>query len=183
MLIGNMTHKSGIKKLREYIQGETKSCEINDTDDNFRMAVKNQQRVNVMILEDILRELESNSLKLDIAFSAPKANELPHLAGESFEEKGITIQGNGGIYQASVESMQSEFVIFWVSNIISIAAGSISIAEFIHRKLQNYKNAKIRVGTQRLSPPYSIEDIKKIVKEELERLKEEEDKKQDSTDP
>jgi len=167
-----MTYKKGIKSLKDFIKSEkdwAENPEINHGDH----AVINQKNFNVLILEDILRDFESQELELKVSFKVPLATDLPHLALEQFQEEGIRLEGRGGILLASAESMQSEFVSFLVLTSISILSGSITIADFIYKKLQNSKNAKARIANREFDLNSKLEEIQKMVFEELEKVKEE----------
>jgi len=167
-----MTYKKGIRSLKEYIESEkewAENPEINHGD----QAVINQKNFNVRILEDILRDFKSQELELKVSFAAPLATDLPHLAQKPFQEEGISLEYRGGILQASVEAIQSEFVAFLIITSISILSGSITIAGFIHKKLQNSKNAKGRIGSKEFDSTITIEDLRKIIAEELEKVKKE----------
>lgn len=177
-----MIFQKRLERLREYVESEEITCKRieerlrekghpEDFRDNWEQAVLNQRNTNIRILKDILQELETDDLKLQITFQASNAGDLPWLGRESFERDGIKLEGKGGTLQASVESMQSEFVVFWVSNTIGIIGGGITIADFIYQKIQNYKNAKMRVGTNKLDSTISKEKLRKIIQEELKRLK------------
>lgn len=179
-----MAFKKGLENLKEYIENEEETCKKIDERlrerwsersfvDNMEQAVLNQRNMNIHILKDILQELETDDLKLQITFSGPTATDLPSLAREQFEVDGIKLEGKGGILQASAEAYQFEFVVFWVSNTIGIISSSITIADYIHQKLKKYKKTKIRVGTHEVNSSASEEDLQKIIQEELKRLKEE----------
>ena len=50
----------------------------------MQQAVLNQRFTNIHILEDILQELETDDLKLQVTFSGPTATDLPNLDKEPF---------------------------------------------------------------------------------------------------
>ena len=179
-----MAYKKGLENLKNYIEQEEKDCKKLDAElaekwsernfiVNMQQAVLNQRNMNLRILKDILQELETDDLKLQITFRGPKASDLPHLVREPINEDGIRLEGKGGLFQASVEAYQYEFVVFWVSNTVALIGGAITIADFIHTKLKNYKNTKIKVGSHEVDSSASQEEIQKIIQKELKRLTEE----------
>jgi len=167
-----MTHKKGIRSLKEYIESE-KDWATNPNSNHGDYAVINRKNDNIRNLEEILRDFESQKLELKVSFNASLATDLPHLAQEPFQEEGVSLEYRGGILQASVEAIQSEFVVFLVIASISILSGSITIADFIHKKLQNSKNAKGRIGSKEFDSTITLEDLRKIIAEELEKVKKE----------
>jgi hypothetical protein len=60
-----------------------------------------------------------------------------------------------------------------VSNTVSIVGGAISIANFIHEKLKNRTNTKMRIGRHHLDSLPSQDELQRIIQNELSRLKEE----------
>jgi len=179
-----MALKKGLENLKNYIDDEEEACKKLDAElserwsertvvDNMQQAVLNQRNMNLRILKDILQELETDDLKLQITFRGPMVTDLPGLSREQFNEEGIKLEGKGGIFQASVEAYQSEFVVFWVSNIIGLIGGAVTITDFIYQKLKKYKNTKIKVGAHEVNSSVSQEELQKLILEELKRLKEE----------
>ena len=179
-----MTFKIGVIELKNYIESEEKACKQIDERlrkiwsernfvDNMDQAVLNRRNINIRILKDILQELETDDMKLSITFSGPRASDLPNLAKEEFNEKGIKLEGKGGLFQASAEAYQSEFIVFWVSSSIGILSGGIAIADFIYQKLKKYQNTKTIVGKHEIDSSVSQEDLQKIIQDELQRIKEE----------
>lgn len=165
-----LTYKKGLKSLKGYIESEKNFCEdprLNHGD-QFRI---NQKRDNIRVLEDILRDFEMEGLELKVAFYGPTAPDLPHITKEKFQEKGIELQYRGMMLTASLESAQSEFAAFVVNISISIASGIIG--SFLYDKLKRYKNTKMKIGKHELKLPFTLEDIRKIIREELERVKKE----------
>lgn len=179
-----MVFKKGLENLKNYLKSEEEACKKLDAElserwskrsftDSMQQAVLNQRNTNIRILEDILQELETDDLKLQITFRGPNATDLPNLAREQFHEEGIKLEGKGGIFLASVEAYQSEFVVFWVSNVIALIGGSITIADFIHQKLKKYKDTKIKVGSHEVDSSISQVELQKLILEVLKLLKEE----------
>lgn len=171
-----MTFKTGLRKLRSYIESEEELCTKRTEkgiDSNMEQAVINEKNWNIRILKDILQELETTELKLNVAFFGPNATDLPHITSEQFNKDGVRLEGKGGILTASVESIQTEYVVFWISNVISVSSGAITIADLIYNKIKNYKNTKTRVGKSEFSSSVTLDDLRKIIREELERIKKE----------
>ena len=179
-----MVFKKKLERLRDYVETEDKICKKiderlrdrrskRDFADNMEQAVLNQRNVNILILKDILQELETEDLKLEITFRGPKATDLPNLSREQFDEEGIRLESKGNVLQASLEANQSEFVVFWVASAIGITSGAITIANFIYEKLSKYKNTKMKVGSSEILPSIPKEELQKRIQEELKRLKEE----------
>jgi len=189
-----MAFKKGLENLKNYIKDEEEACKKIDKRlseiwskrnfaDSMQQAVLNQRNDNIRFLKDILQELETDDLKLQITFRGPKATDLPNLAREQFNEDGIKLEYKGGIFQASVEAYQSEFVVFWVGYSVALIGGAITITDFIYQKLKKYKNTKIKVGANEVDTSVPKEELQKIIQEELKRLKEEiEDLKNDLND-
>lgn len=167
-----MTYKKGIRSLKKYINYEKDWAE-NPNLNHGDYAVINQKNFNIRNLEEILQDFESKELELKIAFRAPLATELPNLSHESFQEEGIRIKGKGGIFTASAESFQSEFVSFLIFTSINVVSASIIIANLLHKKLQNLKNTKCRIGDQEIDSATTLDRIREMISEELERVKEE----------
>lgn len=140
---------------------------------NMEQAVINDKNWTIMILKDILQELESDDLKLSVTFAGPKASDLPHLTHEPFKADGVILESKGMMLSASLESSQIESVVFWVNNTVSIAGGTVTIADFIYNKIKNYKNTKTRIGKNEISSSITSDELRKIIREELERIKKE----------
>jgi len=158
--------------LKGYIEYE-KDWATNPNLHHGDHAVINRKNENIRNLEDVLRDFESKEMELKVAFSAPLASDLPHLTQEQFQEEGIRIQGRGGILTASAESFQSEFASFLLLTSINVVSASITIANLLHKKLQNLKNTKCRIGDKEFDSTTTLEEIRKMVSEELEQIKKE----------
>jgi len=186
----------GIRELRKYIQSEEESYAkskerlhakreellTNENKNNHNIeywinvteiGCNNQRNLKILFLKEILQELETDDLKLSVSFHSPLATDLPHLVEESFNEEGIKLENKGVVLSASVESMQVEFAVFWVTSVIGTSSGAITIGNYIYKKLKNYKNTKIKVGGKEIDSSTSQEDIQKIIQEELKRIQDE----------
>lgn len=171
-----MTYKRGLAQLKSFIQSQEEICRSRKEQgevSNMEQAVINDKNWTIMILKDILQELENDDLKLGVTFAGPKASDLPHLTREPFKADGITLESKGMILSASLESAQIESVVFWVNNSITIASGAVTIADFIYNKIKNYKNTKTRIGNSKISSSITSDELRKIIREELERIKKE----------
>lgn len=115
-------------------------------------------------------------LELNVHLSGPKASDLPWLFEGStsqdayFIDEGIELKFNGGIRQASLESAQSDMFSF-IINSVDISASALTIADFLYQKIKNRKNAKTRVGSYEIKYDINPDELRKIIREELERLR------------
>ena len=138
-----MAFKKGVYDLRKYLEKESTECKKIDEElrqkwhernsaDIMQQAVLNQRFTNIRILTDILQELETDEIKLQITFTGPKATDLPNLTNDPLNENGIKVEYKGGLIRESVEAPQLEYVAFWISTSISITSGAITIGDYIY---------------------------------------------------
>ena len=108
------------------------------------------------------------SLELKISFFGSKATDLPHINTEQFQAENIELRDGICTLTASAESLQTESITFLVNGAINVAYGMIGA--FLYEKLQRLVNIKTKIGTQEVKPPYTLENIREILREELERI-------------
>jgi len=61
----------------------------------------------------------------------------------------------------------------FIINVFDISASALTIADFLYQKIKNYKNAKTRIGSHVITSDISPDELRKIIREELEKLKNE----------
>jgi len=179
-----MVFKKGVNDLKKYLENESKEYKKIDKElgekwhernfmDRMQQAVLNQRFTNIRILEDILQELETDDLKLQVTFSGPTATDLPNLDKEPFNEEGIKLEYKGGLIRESVEAPQLAYWAFWIIPSISLISSAITIGKFIHNRLQKSKNTKVWIGPNEVDSSTSQDDMQKIFEKELKRIKDE----------
>ncbi|MDH3766001.1 MAG: hypothetical protein OER82_09355 [Nitrosopumilus sp.] len=145
-----MVFEKGVHNLKKYVENEEKECKKideqlakNGINEILQIRCNKQSLIKglqISVLSDILQELETDELKLQITFSGPKATDLPNLTMHPLHEKGIKAEYKGGLIRESVEAPQLEYVAFWIGTTITITSGAITIGDFIYRQLKKLKN-------------------------------------------
>ena len=120
------------------------------------------------------------SIELPITFSASLASDLPSFVKENtneidFEVEGIELKLGGGMRFASLETNQVNFITFIIPT-VSILGGSIAIGTFIYKILNRFKKSKAKIGNKVFSSEINSEEIRKIIREELERIQSDNEK-------
>ena len=121
------------------------------------------------------------SIELPITFSASLASDLPSFVKENtneidFEVEGIELKLGGGMRFASLETNQVDFITFIIIPTVSILGGSIAIGTFIYKILNRFKKSKAKIGNKVFSSEINSEEIRKIIREELERIQSDNEK-------
>ena len=171
-----MTFKKGIKSLENYIKNEKEFCENPELNHGDQARI-NEKRLNFLILEDILRDFKINGLELPVSVIADKAGIGRTLMegakpGEPFFiESGIELQGRRSLRTASVSAEQVDNFAFIVPFLSGVAAGYIAN---LLVKLHSTIAKRIRIGNVTIPVDTSLDDIRKVIREELERINKEE---------
>lgn len=169
-----MTYKKGIESLKEYIASLEKDLDKQGRD-TFEQVSINERRTTHYILQEILRDFEMKGFELPVTVYADVAGggyammkdakpSQPFIISE-----GVELQRRPGVLTASI-SEQSDNYAFIVSVLVGLAEGII--LDYV-LKLRDTIAKRIRIGNKTIPIKTDVEEIRKIIREELERAKKE----------
>jgi hypothetical protein len=169
-----MTLKKGLKALKEYVKSEEEFCNRTARDTIEQIKI-NEKRINAYILKNIVRDFEQQGIELPVTVFADVAGggyEMIREAKENepyFIAENIELQRRPTVLTASV-SEQADNYAFIVGTLTGIAEGII--LNYI-LKLIDTVAKRIRIGKKIIPINTDVEEIRKIIREELERSKKE----------
>lgn len=177
-----MTFKKGLRSLKDYIQSEEEFCNKTARDTIEQVKI-NEKRINAFILKEILRDFEQKGIELSVTVFADVAGGGYEMMKDAkrgepyFIAEKIELQQRPTVLTASV-SEQADNYAFIVGTLTGIAEGII--LNYI-LKLTDTAAKRIRIGKKTIPIKTDSEEIRKIIREELERIKKEQsDNKEDT---
>ena len=169
-----MTYKKGIKSLKEYISSleEVYDKEARDT---LEQVSINEKRIVSFILKEILRDFETKGYELPVTVYADVAGGGSVLMEGTkpdqpyFISEGVELQRRPGMLTASMTEQADQYA-FIVGTLVGIAEGVILDHVL---KLRDTIAKRIRIGNKTVPINTDVKEIRKIIREELERAKKE----------
>lgn len=169
-----MTLKKGLKSLKEYVKSEEEFCNRTARDTMEQVKI-NEKRINAYVLKEIIQDFEQKGIELPVTVFADVAGGGYEMIREAkqnepyFIAQNIELQRRPTVLTASV-SEQADNYAFIVGSLTGIAEGII--LNYI-LKLTDKVAKRIRIGKKTIPINTDVEEIRKIIREELERANKE----------
>lgn len=160
--------------MREYITSLEEDCKREARDTLDQVSI-NEKRTTSFILKEILRDFEMRGYELpltvfaDVAGGGSVLMNGAKLGQPYFVAEGIELQRRPGILTASV-SEQADNYAFIVGMLVGVAEGII--LNYV-LKLRDTIAKRVRIGNKTIPINIDVDEIRKIIREELERAKKE----------